>query len=60
MTEIAEDEGIGRTLASREANSPEYRQLVAEFVSDERDEMCALFYRSLQIIEHALIASVSR
>ena len=27
--------GIGRTLASREANSPECQQLVAEFVSDE-------------------------
>ena len=45
VTEIAEAEGIGRTLASREANSPECRQLVAEFVSDERDEMRALFYR---------------
>ena len=39
VTEIAEAEGIGRTLASREANSPECRQLIAEFVSDERDEM---------------------
>jgi hypothetical protein len=56
VTEIAEAEGIGRTLASREANSPECRQLVAEFVSDERDEMCALFYRSLRTIEHALSA----
>ncbi len=56
MTDIAEAEGIGRTLASREANSPECRQLVAEFVSDERDEMRALFYRSLRAIEHALSA----
>ncbi|HYI94628.1 MAG TPA: hypothetical protein VEX68_13865 [Bryobacteraceae bacterium] len=56
MTEIAELEGISRTLASPEANSPECRQLVAEFVSDERDEMRALFYRSLRTIEHALSA----
>ena len=56
VTDIAEAEGIGRTLASREANSPECRQLIAEFVSDERDEMRALFYRSLRAIEHALSA----
>jgi len=56
VTDIAEAEGIGHTLASREANSPECRQLVAEFVSDERDEMRALFYRSLGAIEHALNA----
>jgi hypothetical protein len=56
VTEIAEAEGIGRTLASREANSPECRQLLAEFVSDERNEMQALFYPSLRAIEHALSA----
>jgi len=58
VTEIAKAEGIGRTLASREANSPGCRQLVAEFVSDERDEMCALFYRSLRAID--LLFSSSR
>ena len=56
VTDIAEAEGIGRTLASREANSPECRQLLAEFVSDEHDEMSALFYRPLHAIEHALSA----
>ena len=56
VTGIAEAEGIGRTLASREANSPECRQLIAEFVSDERDEMRGLFYRSLRAIEYALSA----
>jgi hypothetical protein len=56
VTEIAEAEGICRTLASREAKSPECRQLLAEFVSDEHDEMRALFYRSLRAIEHALSA----
>jgi hypothetical protein len=56
VTETAEAEGIGRTLASREANSPECRQLLAEFVSDEHDEMRALFYRSLRAIEQALSA----
>jgi hypothetical protein len=56
VTDIAEAEGIGRTLASREANSPECRQLVAEFVSDECDEMRGMFYRSLRAIEHAFSA----
>jgi hypothetical protein len=56
VTDIAEAEGIGRTLASREANSPECRQLVAEFVSHEHDEMRAMFYRALRTIEHALSA----
>jgi hypothetical protein len=56
VTEIAEAEGIGRTLASRDANSPECRQLIAEFVSNEQDEVRALFYRALQVIGDALIA----
>jgi hypothetical protein len=30
VSDIAEAEGIGRTLASRTANSPECRQLIAE------------------------------
>ena len=33
VTDIAEAEGISRTTASRNANSPECRQLIAEFVS---------------------------
>jgi hypothetical protein len=41
VIDIAEAEGISRTLASREANSPECRQLIAEFVGDEW-EQCAL------------------
>jgi hypothetical protein len=56
VTDIAEAEGIGRTLASREANSPECRQLIAEFVGDEWEEMRAVFYRSLGTIEDALSA----
>jgi hypothetical protein len=56
VTDIAEAEGISRTLASREANSPECRQLIAEFVGDEWQEMRAVFYRSLRAIEHALSA----
>jgi hypothetical protein len=51
VTDIAEAEGIGRTLASREANSPECRQLIAEFVGDEWKEMRAVFYRSMRTIE---------
>jgi hypothetical protein len=53
VTDIAEPEGIGRTTASQQANSPECRQLVAEFVNTERDEMHAMFYRCLRVIEHA-------
>jgi hypothetical protein len=56
VTDVAEAEGIGRTLASREANSPECRQLIAEFVGDEWEEMRAVFYRSMRAIEHALSA----
>ena len=56
VTDIADAEGIGRTLASREANSPECRQLIAEFVGDEWEEMRAVFYRSMRAIEHALSA----
>jgi hypothetical protein len=46
---------MGRTLASREANSPECRQVIAEFVGDEWHEMRAV-YRSMRAIEHALTA----
>ena len=56
VTDIAEAEGIGRALASREANSPECRQMIAEFVSNEHDEMRATFYRALRVIEHAFSA----
>ena len=53
VTEIAEAEGIGRTLASREANSPECRQLI-RVRRREWEEMRAIFYRSMRAIEHAL------
>ena len=56
VTDIAEAEGIGRTLASREANYPECRQLIAEFVGDEWEEMRSVFYRSMRAIEQALSA----
>jgi hypothetical protein len=56
VTDIAEAEGISRTLASTVANSPECRQLIAEFVSSEFDEMRAIFYRCLRAIEHAMSA----
>ena len=56
VTDIADAEGIGLTLASREANSPECRQLIAEFVGDEWQEMRAIFFRSMRAIEHALSA----
>ena len=56
ITDIAEAEGIGRTLASRTANSPEFRQLIAEFVNAEHVEMRAMFYRSVRAVEHALSA----
>ena len=45
VTDIADAEGIGPTLASREANSPECRQLIAEFVGDEWEEMRAFWPR---------------
>src|SRR5215212_2033480 len=56
VTDIAEAEGIGRTLASRTANSLECRQLLADFVNAEHVEMRAMFYRSVRAVEHALSA----
>jgi hypothetical protein len=56
VTDIAEAELISRTLSSREANTPECRQLIADFVSAEREEMHAIFYRCLCAIEHAMSA----
>ena len=56
VTEIAKAEGIGRTVASKDANSAECRQLVVEFVNTEQDEMRALFYRAIRVIEHGLSA----
>ena len=44
--------GEGQRSASDAARL--VRQLLAEFVSDERDEMHALFFRVLRTIEHAL------
>jgi hypothetical protein len=35
VTNITEAEGIGRTLASREADSRECRQLISEIVNHE-------------------------
>ena len=56
VTEIAEREGISRALASRHVNSPECRQLIAEFVSDELELMRGLFYRALHAIEQGFDA----
>jgi len=56
VTEIAEHEGISRVRASALANSPECRQLIAEFISSEEDQMRNLFYRALGVIEHAFSA----
>jgi hypothetical protein len=56
VTDIAVAEGIGRTLASSVANSLECRQIIADFVNAERDEMHAMFYRCLRVVEHAMSA----
>jgi hypothetical protein len=56
VTEIAEDEGISRALASRETNSPECLQLIAEFVDAEHELMVGLCYRAVRVIEEAFEA----
>ncbi len=38
VTDIAEAEGISRTIASRHANSPEWPPVYREVVSSEHDE----------------------
>lgn len=56
ITEIAEGEGISRSAASRDANSPECRQFLTELVDSERDEMHALFFLALRVIRDACSA----
>ncbi len=56
VTDIAEAEGISRVMASREANSIECRQLIADFVNHEHEMMLGLFYRSVHVIEEAFQA----
>ena len=56
VTEIAADEGISRVMASRDANSAECRQLIADFVNEEHQLMLGLFYRAVHAIEEALDA----
>lgn len=56
ITDIAATEGISRVIASREANSPNCRQLIATFVDEERELMFGLCYRETRVIEDALEA----
>src|SRR5688572_2554927 len=56
VTEIAKAENIGRTSASKFANSPGCRQLLVQFANDEHELMLALFYRALRVIEHGFSA----
>src|SRR5215210_1986626 len=56
ITDIAATEGISRVIASREANSPKCRQLIATFVDEERELMFGLCYRATRVIEDALEA----
>jgi hypothetical protein len=51
VTDIATAEGIGRTSASKLANSQACRQLLMEFVNAEYESMLGLFYRALEVIE---------
>ena len=51
VTEIAQAENIGRTLASRFVNSPESQQILAQFVQNELDLMLELFL-SLARLDH--------
>jgi hypothetical protein len=57
VTEIAQAENIGRTLASRFVNSPESQQILAQFVQNELDLMLEMFYRSLFVIVEAFDAT---
>ena len=57
ITDIAATEGISRVIASREANSPNCRQLIATFADEERELMFGLCYRATRVIEDALEAT---
>ena len=43
-------------MASREANSLECRQLIADFENHEHELMLGLFYRAVRVIEEAMDA----
>ena len=56
ITDIAKAEGIGRTLASKEANSLECRQFLVDLVNAEKEEVERMFYLMLRTIEHGFSA----
>ena len=56
LNEIAKTENVGRTSASKHANSLACRQLFMQFVNEEDEQMSALFYRALRVIEHGFSA----
>lgn len=56
VAEISRAEGISRGTASAVANSDECRQLLVQWVNEEEDELRALYYRSLRVIEAGLSA----
>ncbi len=56
LAEIARNEGISREWASREANSPETRQIIVDLVARHRPAIDELFELSIEAIRSALQA----
>lgn len=56
LSEVAEQEGIGRTVASQLVNSSDCRHFLADLVDAEREEMRELFYITLRGIREASLA----
>ena len=56
VTELAKRERVSRTYASREANAPETRLLMAELLGQHRRKVSRLVGKALIRIDHALDA----
>ena len=53
---VARQLGVSRSWASREANAPGTRNLLAELLEHHRERLIALFDRTLDVIEDAMKA----
>ncbi|MEP6538998.1 MAG: hypothetical protein ABJF23_26920 [Bryobacteraceae bacterium] len=56
VTEIAQDESISRSQASRDVNAAETKQLICELVEKQHVRMEAMFDRVLKVTEEAFEA----
>lgn len=56
VTAIAAEQGISRATASRDANHPETRQILAGYCAAHSDKLESLFHKSLRVLDEAMDA----